>query len=182
MRPEAASKAAPRAVGLAMPAERDRHERTLMAWPARAGLGGPALEQAKADYAEIASAIAVFEPVLMVAPPGAGDEVRARCDGRVEVAEIPIDDSWIRDSGPIFVTGDGGRRAGVDFMFNGWGRKFEPFDRDDALPRALLERLGIDRIGAPLVLEGGSIAVDGDGTLITTEQCLLHPSRNPSLE
>src|SRR3954470_10565217 len=86
--------------GLAMPAEWAPHERTLMAWPARDELWGAALEQAKADYAEIASAIAAFEPVLMVAPPGAGHEVRARCDGRVEVVELPIDDSWIRDSGP----------------------------------------------------------------------------------
>src|SRR5439155_4078555 len=76
----------------------------------------------------------------------------------------------------------GGRRAGVDFRFNGWGGKFLPCDRDDAMPRALLAGLGIDRFEAPLVLEGGSICVDGEGTLITTEQCLLNPNRNPSLD
>jgi agmatine deiminase len=100
----------------------------------------------------------------------------------VEVVELPIDDSWVRDNGPVFVVADDGRRAGVDFRFNGWGDKFKPYDRDDALPRALLDRLGIERFEAPLVLEGGSIAVDGEGTLITTEQCLLNPNRNPALE
>jgi agmatine deiminase len=80
------------------------------------------------------------------------------------------------------VTGAGGRRAGVDFRFNGWGGKFLPYERDDALPRALLAALGIDRFEAPFVLEGGSVCVDGEGTLITTEQCLLNPNRNPGLE
>src|SRR3954468_15820544 len=164
-----------------MPAEWTEHERTLMAWPARVELWGDGLAQAKRDYAEIAQALAAFEPVLMVAPPGTGAEVRRMCGSGVEVLELPIDDSWVRDSGPIFVTGSGGRRAGVDFGFNGWGGKFLPFDRDDALPRALLAELGVDRFEAPLVLEGGSICVDGEGTLITTAQCLLPPSRNPEL-
>jgi agmatine deiminase len=163
-----------------MPAERSEHERTLMAWPARADLWGEAMAEAKREYAETANAIAEFEPVLVVAPPGSGSEVRAAVSEGIDVVEIPIDDSWIRDSGPIFVTG-GGRRAAVDFRFNGWGEKFVPFDRDDALPRALLGHLGVERFDAPFVLEGGSLSVDGEGTLITTEQCLLNPNRNPSL-
>jgi agmatine deiminase len=117
-----------------------------------------------------------------VAPPGAGAEVRDACGEGVEVLELPIDDSWMRDSGPIIVTAPDGRRAGVDFRFNGWGEKFVPYDHDDAMNRALLPRLGIERIEANLVLEGGSIAVDGEGTLITTEQCLLNPNRNPDLD
>jgi agmatine deiminase len=166
-----------------MPAEWAPHERTLMAWPVRVALWGDRLEQAKSDYATIARAIGAFEPVLMVAPEGAGTEVRSRCGAGVEVVEIPIDDSWIRDSGPIVVVSPDGRRsAGVDFRFNGWGEKFVPYDHDDALPRALLEHLGVERIEAPLVLEGGSITVDGEGTLVTTEQCLLNPNRNPDLE
>jgi agmatine deiminase len=172
----------PRAAGLAMPAEWVEHERTLMAWPAREELWGPALAVAKRDYAAIARAIAAFEPVLMVAQEASRAEVRRRCGRGVEVVELPIDDSWIRDSGPIFVTGSERQRAGVDFRFNGWGGKFVPCDRDDALPSALLRHLGIDRFEAPLVLEGGSICVDGEGTLITTEQCLLHPNRNAALD
>jgi agmatine deiminase len=172
----------PRATGLAMPAEWVEHERTLMAWPTRLELWGDGLAGAKRDYAAVARAVAAFEPVLMVAPDGARADVQRRCGHGVDVVELPIDDSWIRDSGPIFVTGAGGRRAGVDFGFNGWGGKFLPCERDDALPRALLGHLGIDRFEAPFVLEGGSICVDGEGTLITTEQCLLNPNRNPELD
>jgi agmatine deiminase len=129
----------------------------------------------------VARAVAAFEPVLMVAPPGGSQEVRDACGTGVEAIELPIDDSWMRDSGPIFVTAPDGRRAGVDFRFNGWGEKFAPYDRDDAMNGPLLAHLGIDRLPADLVLEGGSISVDGEGTLIATEQCLLHPSRNPTL-
>jgi agmatine deiminase len=170
------------ALGLAMPAEWAVHELTLMAWPARLELWGDRLAEAKAEYAAVARAIAAFEPVLVVAAPGSSKEVRDACGSGVRVLEVPIDDSWMRDSGPIFVTGPGGRRAGVDFRFNGWGDKFGPYDHDDAMNRTLLPRLGIDRLAADLVLEGGSITVDGEGTLIATEQCLLHPNRNPGLE
>jgi agmatine deiminase len=99
----------------------------------------------------------------------------------VEVLELPHDDSWIRDSGPIFVAA-GDNRLGIDFAFNGWGGKFAPHDADDALPEKLCEYLGIPRERAEIVLEGGSISVDGEGTLVTTEQCLLDPSRNPELD
>jgi agmatine deiminase len=164
-----------------MPAEWSEHELTLMAWPVRLELWRDRLAEAKAEYATVARAIAAFEPVLMVVAEGGAQEVRDACGSGVAVIELPIDDSWMRDSGPIFVTGSGGRRAGVDFRFNGWGEKFAPYDHDDAMSEPLLAHLGIDRLPADLVLEGGSITVDGDGTLIATEQCLLHPSRNPSL-
>ena len=166
---------------MSMPPEWASHELTLMAWPTRLELWGDALGRAKGEYAAAARAIAGFEPVLMVAAPGAGAEVRDACGGGVEVLELAIDDSWMRDSGPVIVTAADGRRAGVDFRFNGWGEKFVPYDRDDAMNLALLAHLEIDRIEAEIVLEGGSIAVDGEGTLIATEQCLLNPSRNPDL-
>ena len=101
----------PRELGLAMPAESARHELTLMAWPARLDLWGEALPLAKADYATVARAIAGFEPVLMVAPEGGGREVRDACGEGVEVIELPIDDSWMRDSGPIIVTSPDGARG-----------------------------------------------------------------------
>jgi agmatine deiminase len=165
-----------------MPAEWAPHERTLMAWPARPEIWGSQLEQAKADYAATATAVASFEPLTMVcADAGAAAEARAALPGEVDVVVRGIDDSWLRDSGPIFVTGDGARRAGVHFAFNAWGEKFHPYDRDAAIGGWLVERVGDPCYRAPLVLEGGSICADGEGTLITTEQCLLHPSRNPGL-
>jgi agmatine deiminase len=170
-----------RALGLAMPAEWAEHELTLMAWPARLELWGAGLAEAKREYAAVAQAVAAFEPVLMVAPEGGATEVRDVCGAGVETIELPIDDSWMRDSGPIFVTAPQGRRAGVDFRFNGWGEKFAPYERDDAMNGPLLAHLRVERLPSDLVLEGGSISVDGEGTLIATEQCLLHPSRNPAL-
>jgi agmatine deiminase len=165
------------APGWRMPAEWAPHERCLMAWPTRQELWGDQFEPAKAEYAGVAR----FEPVLMVALPGSGDEARERCGPNVEVVEFPIDDSWMRDAGPIFVLGPDGERAGVDFKFNAWGERFHPYADDDLIPRRLLDRLGIARRPSPMVLEGGSIAVDGEGTLITTEQCLLNPNRNPTM-
>jgi agmatine deiminase len=165
-----------------MPAEWAPHERTIMCWPARAAMWGGLFAQAKADHAAVANAIAAFEPVLMAAHPAQEAEARAALAGEVEVVPIAIDDSWARDSGPIFVAGQS-RRAGVHFGFNAWGEKFHPYADDAAFGARVLEHLGEERIDATsLVLEGGSIAVDGEGTLITTEQCLLDPSRNPSLD
>ncbi len=171
----------PRADGLRMPPEFAPHERTLMAWPAREALWGKTLEQAKADYAETANAIAAFEPVLMVAKPGAGEEARRATTGAVDVVELPIDDSWLRDSGPIFLTDGNGRRAASVFRFNAWGERFHPYEQDARIAGRLLEHLGVPGYDAGMVLEGGAIIVDGAGTALTTEQNLLHPTRNPDL-
>jgi agmatine deiminase len=150
-----------------------------MAWPTRPELWHGQYESAKAEYAAVAQAIARFEPVLMVAAPGLGEDATRCCGPSVEVVELPIDDSWMRDSGPIFTVGPDGARAGVDFRFNAWGERFFPYEDDDRLPARLLAHLGIPRHPVEMVLEGGSITVDGEGTLITTEQCLLNPNRNP---
>ncbi len=165
-----------------MPAEWAPHERTLMAWPCRRELWGDLLGAAKEQYAGVANAVAAFEPLTMVVQSAAdAAEARAALTGAVEIVELPIDDSWLRDSGPMFVTGPGGVRAGVHFGFNSWGEKFTPYDRDAAVGGLLVDHVGDRRYTAPFVLEGGSICVDGEGTLITTEECLLHPSRNPAL-
>ena len=147
---------------------------------ARRGLGRT-FAQAEADYATVANAIAAFEPVLMTVDPRQAAEARRLCGAGVDVVELPLDDSWARDSGPIFVRDDGGR-AGVQFGFNGWGEKYVPYDEDAQLAGACSPAAGR---GAPrrrpLVLEGGSISVDGAGTLVTTEQCLFEQHRNPRL-
>jgi len=168
-----------------MPAEWAPHERTLMAWPRRREIWGPLMADANRETAGVANAIAAFEPLTMVAgSPDDAREARAALTGDVEVVELPIDDSWLRDSGPIFVVDDPERptrRAGVHWGFNAWGGKFPPWDNDQAIGGALVERLGDEVLRGPMVLEGGAIAVDGAGRLLTTEQCLLHPNRNPDL-
>ena len=164
-----------------MPPEWAPHERTLMAWPCRRELWGSTLAAAKQQYVGVANAVAAFEPVTMVvAGPQDAEEARLVLTERVEIVELPIDDSWLRDSGPIFTLDDTtGERRAVQFGFNAWGEKFEPYDADATLATRLCEHLGEPVTPSPLVLEGGSIGVDGAGLLVTTEQCLLHPTRNP---
>ena len=104
----------------------------------------------------------------------------------VRVVEMSSDDAWMRDVGPTFVVNDAGEVRGVDWVFNAWGGfsggLYFPWDQDDLVARKVLEIEGRDRYRAPFVLEGGAIHVDGEGTLITTEECLLNPNRNPHLD
>jgi agmatine deiminase len=171
----------PRDDGLSMPAEWAPHEATLIAWPThgRDDLWGDLFEDAQREYANVANAIADFEPVVMIVDPAQVEEARPFLGSGVELLPVPIDDSWVRDSGPIVVTDGRGRRAIVDFSFNGWGGRYLPCDRDDALPAALAAHFGFPRYVAPLVAEGGAITVDGEGTVITTASCLQNANRNP---
>jgi agmatine deiminase len=154
-----------------------------MAWPCRIALWGATLEQARADYASVANAIAEFEPVTMVANPGEESaQARDACASGVDVVTLPLDDSWMRDSGPIYVYRNGAERVAMHFRFNAWGGKFPPWDRDAAVGALIAKELGDEVVPVPMVLEGGSILTDGAGTLLTTEQCLLNPNRNPALD
>jgi agmatine deiminase len=164
------------------PAEWEPHERTIMGWPCRAELWGETIGQARIDYATVANAVAAFEPVTMIANAGADARAaRDACSAAVEIVQLPLDDSWLRDSGPIYTYDDDGVRLAVHFAFNAWGGKFTSWGRDAEVGGLIAQRLGDRVVTSPLVLEGGSILTDGDGTLLTTEQCLLHPNRNPSL-
>lgn len=167
-----------------MPAELAPHERTVMCWPARGHIyPGSLMAEAEAAHAEVARTIACFEPVTMIANPGASAARAAeRCGGAVEVVELPIDDSWFRDTGPIYVVGDGGGgRVALDWTFNGWGNKFTPYANDAAVARRWAQHAGHPVREVAMVFEGGSISVDGVGTAVTTVQCLMHPNRNPQL-
>ncbi|MGD0190709.1 MAG: agmatine deiminase family protein [Rhizomicrobium sp.] len=169
--------------GYAMPAEWTAHARTWMCWPCRTeAWGGPeGLLRAKQAYARVARAVSTFEPVTMAVRPDETAEVELACKSKVETFEVPLDDSWARDIGPTFLVGPGGARAGVAWRFNAWGNKYHPYAEDAAFASRALTEAGVESYPAPLVCEGGAIHVDGEGTLITTEQCLLNPNRNPNL-
>jgi agmatine deiminase len=165
------------------PAEWEPHARCLMSWPCQKHdlWEGERFKPAREEYAAVAKAIAQFEPVLMVADPGSGEDAKRQCGSDVDVVEFPIDDSWTRDNGPIFVLEDGKRVVGRNFRFNAWGEKFFSWDKDDAIPALLCDYLKVECRPVDMILEGGSILTDGQGTLVTTRQCLLHPSRNPDM-
>jgi agmatine deiminase len=176
--------ATPRADGFAMPPEWAEHQLTLMSWPcapASYRRGGPgAFERAEIEHAGVANAVAAFEPVLMLVRPEQRATARRRLAAAIDLLEVDLDDAWIRDNGPVFVTDRQGRVAMVQFRFNGWGGRY-PSERDGLVPHRLAAYFGARLYRAPMVLEGGSFFVDGEGTLLTTEQCLLHPNRNPLL-
>ena len=168
--------------GFFMPAEWAPHARCWMAWPCRGSLWQEGLEAARDAYAAVAKAIAGFEPVTMLANTAELTDAAARCGATVTCQVLPLDDSWMRDRGLTFVVDGQGGLAAVDWRFNAWGGKFQPFDQDALVAERLLAQLAVKRYAAPLVLEGGSIHVDGEGTLLTSEECLLHPNRNPDLD
>jgi agmatine deiminase len=171
----------PAADGFRMPAEFEPHDGCWMVWPERPDnwrLGaGPAQEA----FAAVAEAISATEPLTMAVWPAQVERAHALLPRAVELVEIATDDAWARDTGPTFVIDGNGRRRGVDWHFNAWGGIYSPWDRDERLAAEILAIEGADRYRAPLVLEGGSIHVDGEGTVLTTEECLLNPNRNPEL-
>ncbi|WP_371370413.1 agmatine deiminase [Pseudomonas sp. QL9] len=176
----------PRADGFRMPAEWEPHTQTWMVWPERPDnwrLGGKA---AQAAFSAVAEAIARFEPVTVCVSAGQYENARARLSNAIRVVEITTDDAWVRDTGPTFVINDQGAVRGVDWTFNAWGGLdgglYFPWQRDDQVARKILEIEGCERYRTEgFVLEGGSIHVDGEGTVITTEECLLNRNRNPHL-
>jgi agmatine deiminase len=161
-----------------MPMETERHSACWMAWPVRAELWGDRLAGAQADFATVASTIARFERVFMVCRQDDIAQVRELCGDLVNPIVAPIDDSWMRDSGPTFVQGSKGGLAVVNWAFNAWGQKYHPYAADAALKQRIAEYLGLPLVTCPLTAEGGAILSDGQGTVITTESCLLHANRN----
>lgn len=175
-------KQTPAEAGFSMPPEWAPHAGCLMAWPTRRELWSDRLDDAKRDYAGVAQAISRFEPLTMICNPDDEREVRDLCGAEIEPLVMPVDDSWVRDCGPIFVRHESGQIALVNFGFNAWGNRWHPHYNDAELPKRIAEHFGMRSFDAPFVLEGGAFLVDGEGTLITTEQCLLNPNRNPDLD
>ncbi len=175
----------PRADGYRMPAEWERQAGCWMLWPQRRDTWRDGGKPAQRAFAEAARQIARFQPVTMGVNPDQFENARAMLPSRIRVVELSNNDAWIRDSGATFVVNDRGGVRGVDWRFNAWGGlqkgMYFPWDKDDLVALKMLEIEGRERYRAPLVLEGGSIHVDGQGTLLTTEQCLLQPNRNPEL-
>ncbi|MCS7010942.1 MAG: agmatine deiminase [Anaerolineales bacterium] len=175
----------PRADGFYMPAEFAPHVGTWMLWPQRPDNWRLGAKPAQKAFVAVARAIAQFEPVTMGVNHNQYANARQMLPPEIRVVEISNNDSWMRDCGPTFVINGHGMVRGIDWKFNAWGGLYNglyfPWDLDDMVPQKVLEIERLDRYQAPLVLEGGSIHVDGEGTCLTTAECLLSPGRNPDL-
>lgn len=173
----AAAAAAARPAGRwRLPEETHPHAATYMAWPTRE-IWGPEVTGVRDDIARIARAIAEFEPVTLLANEREATAARRACGYGVEVLPTPVDDLWMRDSGPVFVVGPEGV-AGVDLNFNGWGKK-QAHGRDRHVARSVLDHERLTRIAAPITAEGGALETDGRGTLLATKSSLINDNRNP---
>lgn len=170
----------PQIDGYRMPGEFERHTGTWMLWPERPDNWRMNAAPAQQTFARVAAAIAGFEPVTMGVSQGQLQRARAMVPNNVQVVELASNDSWMRDCGPTFVTNGSSLRA-VDWDFNAWGGLYTDFSLDQQVARKVAEIEGAERYKAPLIMEGGSIHVDGQGTLLTTKECLLNENRNPQL-
>jgi agmatine deiminase len=175
----------PKKDGFRMPGEFEPHKGCWMIWPERIDNWRNGAKPAQKAFAAVAVAIAAFEPVTMCVSKKQWHHARAMLPESIRVVEISSNDAWMRDVGPTFVTNDKGLVRGIDWDFNAWGGLkggcYFPWDQDDLIAQKVLELEQIDRYKCNLIMEGGSIHVDGEGTLITTEECLLNPNRNPQL-
>jgi agmatine deiminase len=174
----------PAADGWHMPGEFAAHAGCWMAWPERPDNWRDAAAPAQRAFAAVAEAIAAAEPVTVGVRDAQFERACELLAPEVRVVELSTDDAWMRDIGPSFLTGvgpDAKGLRGVDWRFNAWGGLYADWSRDERAAAKVLEIEGAARYRAPLVLEGGSIHVDGEGTVLTTEECLLKENRNPSL-
>lgn len=167
-----------------MPAEWEAHQRTWMAFPPPndtfGPLGSPTLYRARMAWSTVANMIARYEPVTVIADPRDADSARECLGEEVTVTEVPLDDAWLRDSGPTFTHQPDGSVAAVDWVFNGWGAQaWAAWGKDQAVARAVAGEAGALIRSSSLVQEGGGFHVDGEGTVLLTETVQLDPNRNP---
>ena len=156
-----------------MPAEWEPHARTYMAWTGDQMVATRLETAVKVDYGLVAKEIVRFEPLTVVVEPGFKADAAAYCPG-AEILEHSLEDSYLRDSGPLFTRKADGTLAAVDFLFNGWGAG-EPLG---TVGKAIADHARVEHQPVPLVLEGGSISTNGEGTLIAVEPTVLHANRN----
>lgn len=176
----------PKSDGFYMPAEYAPQKRVWMIWPKRPDNWRLNAEPAQKAYANVAKAISEFTPVIMLVDENQIENARNILDECVEVIAIPSDDAWVRDCGPSFIVNKDGNKRAVSWEFNAWGGLVDglyyPWDNDNAIAEEICKIADVDFYKTEgFVLEGGSFHVDGEGTVLTTEMCLLSEGRNPKL-
>jgi agmatine deiminase len=172
----------PQSSGFFQPAEWAHHQSCWLAWPSHGDLWKEELEPAQAEFTSLCKAIALGEELNILVPDETAEKAaRSALKGLpVRFYPIPFGDIWLRDTAPIFLIGPENRIATVRFQFNGWGEKYV-LDHDDQVSRKIAQIAELPEFSFPWVLEGGSVDVDGEGTCLTSRQCLLNPNRNPKM-
>ncbi|MFC5909771.1 agmatine deiminase family protein [Streptacidiphilus monticola] len=170
----------PAALGFSMPAEWTPHERTWMAFPtSNDTFVGDELHLARQAWANVANTIVRYEPVTLIANTGEGETAKQYLSPEVEVVERPLDDAWMRDIGPTFLTDGKGSVAAADWIFNGWGAQdWASWEHDQHIAEEITELTSVRRFASRLINEGGGIHVDGEGTVLLTETVQLGEGRN----
>ena len=171
----------PREAGFAMPAEWAPHAGCWMIWPERPDNWRLGAKPAQKAFVQVATAISRFEPVTMLVSHRQYENARACLPPEVRVVEMSSNDAWARDIACTFLLGKNGELAGVDWPFKSWGGLYFPWDKDDAIAAKMLDLERAKRFRAPLVIEGGALHVDGEGTVLMVEQCVLNENRNPDV-
>ena len=175
----------PAADGWWMPAEYEPHEGCWMLWPERPDNWREQAQPGQRAFAAVAAAIARFEPVRVGVSAAHAAAARALLPPDVGVVTLAHDDCWMRDVGPTYLVGAPGQLRGVHWHFNAWGGLdgglYHPWDQDERVAAEVLALEGRSRYRAPIVIEGGAIHVDGEGTALLAEECVLHPNRNPGM-
>ncbi len=176
----------PKQDGFRMPGEFEPHRGTYIIWPERPDNWRNGAKPAQRVFTQVANTIGKYEPVTVIVSDSQYQNARHMLNDYVRVVEMSNDDSWVRDCGATFVVNDQGELRGVDWSFNAWGGLVDglyfPWDKDDRIASKMCELEGANRYRLDdFVLEGGSIHVDGEGTLMVTEECLLSAGRNPQL-
>ncbi|MFE3865608.1 agmatine/peptidylarginine deiminase [Streptomyces goshikiensis] len=176
-----AARAAAAAGGFAVPLDTVRHTRTWMAWPDSSAVWGRKLAGVQANIALIAKTVAKYEPVVMCANPASAAKARGACGSAVTViTSIPVDDCWMRDSGPVFRTNGAGGLDAVGLNFNGWGNQ-QTHAKDSLVAGRIAAHVDVPFTTAGFVGEGGAVETDGAGTLMATRSSIINPDRNPGL-
>ncbi|MEX2804365.1 agmatine deiminase [Streptococcus sp. H31] len=176
----------PKQDGFRMPGEFEEQQQVWMIWPERPDNWRNGAKPAQKTFVNVAKAISRFEPVTMCVSAAQYQNARVQLPAEIRLVEMASDDSWVRDCGPTFLVDDKGDLRANDWVFNAWGGLVDglyfPWDKDDQVAQKICEIEGVDSYRTDnFVLEGGSITVDGEGTLITTEMCLLSEGRNPHM-
>ena len=159
-----------------VPGRFEEHACTFITWPCLTS--DLEIVNFESETVVFTQKLSQFEKVIIIADPSNYEKAFNQCKEFSTVWSIPTDFSWIRDNGPIFIKNDKEEVAGIHFKFNGWGNKFEKCESIKELPKLLLEKLKIKRFTSNLILEGGGVSFDGQGTMITTEQMLMNKNRN----